>query len=248
MTETVIDYSFMLKQKRRAMFFKYSVFVIVVLTVLIVLHNFILFSVGIASESMQPTLATGDVVFVTPLAKPYGGQPENRSVLDRLVHCVSLNRGDLVLLNAGDDTRAPKYKKVANKIVRFITFQRFSLFSTYSDDYCVRRILGFPGDTVYMKDFVVYIKPADENHFLTEYELSSGRYDVITEKLPDKWDNGVGFSGELEPVVLGNNQYMFFSDDRYHCSDSRLWGRVDADCISGKIVLRYWPFMSFSLF
>ena len=168
--------------------------------------------------------------------------------MDSLVHCVSLKRGDLVLLNAGADTRIPEYKKVANKIVRFVTFQRVSLFPTYSDDYCVRRILGFPGDTVYMKDFVVYIKPSDENHFLTEYELAAGHYDVITEKLPGNWDNGIGFSGNMEPVVLDKNQYMFFSDDRYHCSDSRLWGRVDADCISGKLVLRYWPFMSFSLF
>ena len=246
MMQTVIDYSFMLKQKRRKTFFAYLVFTVVVLSILIVFQNFLLFSVDVASESMQPTLAKGDAAFVTPLAKPFTADTE-QSFVDKLLHSISISRGDLILLQAEPQTKLNKFKTATNRIVRFLTFQRVSVFPDLSDNYCVRRILAFPGDTVYMKDFVVYIKPADEDHFLTEYELSSLHYDVKTEKLPEGWNDTIGFAGNMEPVVLRENQYMFFSDDRYHCSDSRLWGSVSGNLIAGKLVLRYWPFQSVSL-
>ena len=246
MMQTVIDYSFMLKQKRRKIFFAYLLFTVVVLSVLIVLHNFLLFSVDIASESMQPTLAKGDVAFVTPLAKPFTADTE-QTLVDKVFHSVSIKRGDLVLLQAKPQTKLNLLKTAANKIVRSLTFQRLSVFPDLSENYCVRRVLALPGDTVYMKDFVVYIKPAGEGHFLTEYELSELHYDIKTEKLPDGWNSTIGFAGNMEQVVLRENQYMFFSDDRYHCSDSRLWGGVSGDLIAGKLFLRYWPLNSVSL-
>ena len=247
MMETVIDYSFMLKQKRRKMFFTYLVFAAVVLSVLIIIHNFLLFPVGIDSESMQPTLAKGDIVFVTPLAKPLTAGIEKESFVEKILHCVNINRGDLVLIRTGKETELHKFKAGVNSLVRFFTFQRLSLFPDSSENYSIRRVLALPGDTVFMKDFVVYIKPAGETHFLTEYELSALHYDIQTAKLPEIWDEDVGFSGNMEQVVLRENQYMFFSDDRYHSSDSRIWGSIDGGKIIGKLVLRYWPVQSILL-
>ena len=163
------------------------------------------------------------------------------------MHFVNINRGDLVLIRTGKETELHKFKAGVNSLVRFFTFQRLSLFPDSSENYSIRRVLALPGDTVFMKDFVVYIKPAGETHFLTEYELSALHYDVQTAKLPEIWDEDVGFSGNMEQVVLRENQYMFFSDDRYHSSDSRIWGSIDGGKIIGKLVLRYWPVQSILL-
>ena len=59
----------------------------------------------------------------------------------------------------------------------------------------IRRVVGLPGDTIYMRDYVLYIKPRGEKYFLTEFELAEKSYNVNVSTNPAGWDNSIGVIG-----------------------------------------------------
>jgi len=86
----------------------------------------------------------------------------------------------------------------------------------------IKRVIGTPGDTVYIKDGVTYVNgEALEENYLSEKMIGSfGPYEVPEESV----------------FVLGDN--------RNHSADSRfesVVGFVDYDDISGKAFWVYWP-------
>ena len=244
-----IEYSFFLRQHRRRNETFLFCFILIIFSICTICQKFLLFPVSVASESMQPQINSGDIVMVTPLAsvKPV----EHRiPVLSSIAHCVDLKRGDIVLVSHSAGKETTFIKKAANAVVMFVTFQRKSIIEnsnlvTESDS--VRRLVGFPGDTLYMKDCVLYIKPQNESHALTEFELSDIQYDIFIEGTDASWSREIGFPGEMDTVVLKDDEYFVLADDRSHGIDSRYYGAVNGRNIRGRLVLRYWPFSRFSL-
>ena len=245
-----IEYSFLLKQHRRRNEIFLFGFILIIFIICSFWQKFLLFPVSVSSESMKPLIDSGDIVMVTPLAsvKPVeGGIP----VLSSIAHCIDLKRGDVVLVSPAIEKDASLLKKAANSIVKFVTFQRRSIIEksnlvTESDS--VRRLVGFPGDTLYMKDCVLYIKPQNTSHALTEFELSDSQYDIFIEGTDASWSREIGFPGEMDTVVLKDDEYFVLADDRSHGIDSRYYGPVNGKNIKGRLVFRYWPVKNFSLF
>jgi signal peptidase I len=60
--------------------------------------------------------------------------------------------------------------------------------------------------------------------------------------MPALWDTSIPFSGNMDRIILGEDECFVVSDDRSNTNDSRTWGPVSADRITGKAVFRYWPF------
>ena len=112
----------------------------------------------------------------------------------------------------------------------------------------IRRIVGLPGDTIYMRDYVLYVRPQGQKHFLTEFELVKKSYDVLINTAPISWDNQIGVSGNFEQVTLGENQYYVLGDNRNSSLDSRLWGAVSGSRIQAKALFEYFPFADMRLF
>ena len=76
------------------------------------------------------------------------------------------------ILIADDDANI--FEILLNSFVKFFTAQQFSYNKNrklMGDQYLIRRVIGMPGDSIYMRDHVLYIKPKGEKHFLTEFEL-----------------------------------------------------------------------------
>jgi len=99
--------------------------------------------------------------------------------------------------------------------------------------YYIKRIVGLPGEIVSFKDGKIIIKNKenpdgfflDENYILNEKETFGG--------------------GE---VKLGHDEYFVLGDNRGASSDSRRWGPLEDEFLIGKVVVRIFPFDTFSIF
>jgi signal peptidase I len=106
----------------------------------------------------------------------------------------------------------------------------------------MKRVIGLPGDEIIMTNFVFRVKPSGGSYSLTEFELSDKPYDVTIPHVPALWDESIPFSGNMDRIVLGENECFVIADDRSNTNDSRTWGPVPAELIIGRALFRYWPF------
>ena len=94
------------------------------------------------------------------------------------------------------------------------------------DEEFIKRIIGLPGESVSIKDNHVYINGK---------KLSESYLDEKLTTTPG------AFSLEAREVVVPSGQYFVLGDNRPHSSDSRAWGFVTKDKITGRAWLTYWP-------
>src|ERR1039458_5519810 len=85
----------------------------------------------------------------------------------------------------------------------------------------IKRVIGIPGDTVYIDAGQVYVN----GRLLTESYVPEDYRDRVT------W----------EEHRIPPGQYFVVGDHRSSSSDSRTWGFVTRDAIYGKAVFVYWP-------
>lgn len=98
------------------------------------------------------------------------------------------------------------------------------------DTYYIKRIIGLPGETVQVKDGMVYIDG-----------------EVLEESYGKETMNSSGVAGE--PIVLEEDEYFVLGDNRNNSSDSRDpgVGNVKKDDIVGRAFLRIWPLNKFGI-
>lgn len=96
-------------------------------------------------------------------------------------------------------------------------------------EYFIKRIIGLPGDKVQIKDGKVYVfNEKDPNGVaLDEPYLVPG---TGTYSLSD------------EIITLGNDEIFVLGDNRNSSKDSRSFGPVNKSFITGRVLLRGWPF------
>lgn len=219
------------------------VLVIIALTAAFALVNTYLVAMyHIESSTMEPALSDGDSVVTTPLYR--------RSVADRpsLSPLIAPERGDLVVIAPAYPADIPLILRPLDAVVTFLTFQRYSPFeraAARAEKPAIRRVIAFPGDSLYMENYVLHIKPANTSHFLTEFEVSGQEYDLRIDRLPESWSDGLPFSASFPEITLKDDEFFVMCDNRLSASDSRVWGPIPADRIRGKVLFRYWPFRHF---
>lgn len=232
MNRQLFEYSYELKkQNKRKVFFTILYFILIYL-ILNVIFSFILFPIRQVSNSMQPDFQENSISFVSKIYS----LPE---------------RGDVVLLKRRINSEHKLYEKIWHNISSFFTAQQYDSYvnKEFPDtNNQLRRIVALPGDEIYMQDYVLYIKPAGEKHFLTEFELAAKPYNLTFITPPVEWNGSVGVKGSFDPITLGNDEYFVLGDNRLSSSDSRLWGSVKKQDITGKLLLKYFPVKSIKLY
>lgn len=91
--------------------------------------------------------------------------------------------------------------------------------SEFFDGYIVKRVIGTPGDTIEIKDNVVYLndKPLEE--------------DYINEEMMTK---------NTGRITLANDEYFIMGDNRNRSSDSRMIGPVKSSEMYGKVIFDFY--------
>ena len=97
------------------------------------------------------------------------------------------------------------------------------------DNY-VKRVIGLPGETIEVKQGVLYI----DGEALEEPFLSKER----TQRF-DKSSNNFG------PIVIGEGEYFVMGDNRDNSNDSRNVGMITEEMIVGRVRQIIWPLNRF---
>jgi len=236
MFDKALKYSFAAQKRERYRLLR----IILILLAMYILFNIIsafLFSSWVLhNNTMQPGLLPGDrfVVISNALPSLFAKLRRNDSQ-------APFNRGNIVIIDHGKGEKRNGFLTVADSFIRFFTAQRVSIF--YRDNYIyAKRLVALPGDEISMTNFVLRVKPSGSSFTLTEFELSEKPYYPGIPQMPALWDDSLPFSGNMDPVILGPNECFVVSDDRSATGDSRTWGPIPVNYITGRPVFRYWPF------
>ena len=192
----------------------------------IFLRTFILEAYRIPSGSMIPTLLVGDWLFVNKLV--YGPHIPFTNVT--LPGYKDPERGDVVVF------KSPTQKD-----------QPWDPNPTL-----VKRLVGMPGDTIYMRKGVLYVNGAvskqnfpasDPNQVFDSvdplfewqkpYGLKASRFGAAPDQPShDNWG----------PMVVPANHYFMMGDSRYNSKDSRYWSFVPRENIRGEPMFVYYAY------
>ncbi len=230
------EFSYTMRRKLQKKISAFLIFTAILSIIILLFMHFILFSASINSDAMNPQLQKHDQIFMSPLLTPQNPFFAGKDIV---------SRGDIVLLSPRENKQVSFIKKTLNTIISFITFRKLNFSSTpeMTNQTVLRRIIGIPGDTLYVCDYTVYIKPKESQYFLTEFELSGKMYDIynnVDYALAD-FDQSLGTVGCMEEFTLRDDEYFVLCDNRISGIDSRIWGPVYEKEIIAKAVLRFFP-------
>lgn len=192
--------------------------------------SFFIYPVMTKSESMSPDIPSYSVQLVSPLLK----MPK---------------RGDVMVVSNPNEKNISVIKKAVNTLCLFVTAHQWKPFADKPRLYSVlRRVVALPGDTVYMKNYILFVKPKGERQFLTEFELTESKYNILLNSLSSDIDLELGAMGNFDEILLSENEFFLLGDNRLECSDSRLWGPIKKSELKGKVLCTYFPFSEVRFF
>lgn len=190
---------------------EYAEAILIAMLLAFAIRVFVVQAFKIPSGSMIPTLQIGDHILVSKLA--YGLQwPQDCSfhVSFPPVTCYSSEtlitfgepeRGDIIVFRYPDD----------------------------EDKDFIKRVVGLPGETLEIRDKIVYIngKPIEDRAYTQRID-------------PGIIDGAINPRDNFGPVTIPERSYFVMGDNRDQSLDSRFWGFVKYRKIKGKAFLIYW--------
>ena len=208
------------KYSHRPKVVQWSIELFPVLLLVLVFRGFIFEPFRVPSNSMMPTLLTGDFILVNKFNYGFRLPIVNSKIID----FSKPERGDIIVF------RYPNYEHSA----------------AYSGVDFIKRVVALPGDTIsYEKDQLTVNGETVDYRKIGAYQgVDSGKamsgYRHIRE-LIDLADHDIllhplGHSRELSKTTVPEGHYFVMGDNRPHSSDSRFWGYVPENYILGKAI------------
>jgi signal peptidase I len=95
----------------------------------------------------------------------------------------------------------------------------------------IKRIIALPNETIELKNGEVYVSRAGSQPTKIDENL------YINDKTREAWKNMIDYSS----LTLKSNEYFVMGDNRNFSSDSRVWGVLPTNDITGRVLLRISP-------
>ena len=197
-----------------------------VVTVILAIFGttFVLQAFKIPTGSMETTLLIGDHLLVNKFAFAY----PTTGILARILPYREVRRGDVVVFKFPPSEDASQ-----------------------TGEHFVKRVVGLPGDRVRIFHRQVFVngqvltEPFVHHTFVDELrpgdDFPPGPSDYLrgmtsrwSDEMPDYIQNG--------ELVVPPGQYFVMGDNREQSWDSRFWGFVPRELITGKPLIIYWSY------
>jgi signal peptidase I len=201
------------------------------LAIFLVLRAFIIEAYRIPSGSMIPTLLVGDWLFV------------NKAIYGAHVPFTQSN--------------LPAYREPRrNDVVVFVSPFQADEDAAGRDPTptLVKRLVGTPGDTLYMRKGVLYVNGIAQRQGFGTNALVNPDMANSVDPLFD-WQKSVGLKAsrfgrspaqpthdDWGPLVVPARKLFMMGDSRYNSKDSRYWGFVPRENVRGKPLFVYYSY------
>ena len=194
----------------------------------LVIKTFFVEAYRIPSGSMIPTLLVGDWLFVNKLV--YG--PVIPFTNTHLPGYSQPTRGDVVVFVSPPQSDQPENPTPT----------------------LVKRLVAMPGDTLYMRDGVLYVNGlAQRQGFASPNRVDPAEANSTSDLF--SWQHGVELKNtrfgsapatpthdNWGPLLIPASHYFMMGDNRYCSKDSRYWGIVPRDNVRGRPLIVYYSF------
>ena len=197
----------------------------------LVIKTLLMEAFRIPSPSMRPTLQVGDWLFVSKVT--YGAHiPFTRY---RLPGYTSPGRGDVVVFESPYQADMAANNEDPTPIL-------------------VKRLIGMPGDTLYMRDGLLFINgnPQRQGYGVPAKSTDDpSAYDPLMDWQHKIELTGTRFGnppakpvlGTWGPLLIPSGHYFMMGDNRYGSKDSRYWGIVPRENVRGRPMFVYYSFV-----
>ncbi len=209
----------------------------------LVLRAFFFEAFKIPSGSMEPTLISGDHLFVNKLR--YGVRvPFTSHFVTRFA---DPDYGEVVVFRfPSEEAREYVGRQRQESLAR--GEQRAECILNFDEKDFIKRIVGLPGDVVEGRGAQIYVNqealerrslsraPAPERAGKTAYyyEETIGETSYqIREDNPPGYDDGRSFG----PIEVEEGHFFAVGDNRDNSADSRCWGQVPEEYIKGRAMI-----------
>lgn len=198
----------------------------------LVLRAFLVEAYRIPTGSMVPTLLVGDWLFVNKLA--YGPHVPFTNIT--LPGYSEPKRGDVVVFESpyqADEAEAGRDPRLT----------------------LVKRLVGMPGDTLYMRQGVLYVNGLAQRQGFTSADQTTGSEPDGADPLFD-WQKRIGLTSSRfgaapaqpthdnwGPFIVPLKHYWMMGDNRYNSKDSRYWGFVPRENVRGRPLFVYYSYV-----
>ncbi|MEM5947792.1 signal peptidase I [Spirochaetia bacterium 38H-sp] len=185
----------------------------------------------ISSSIMEPSIEQDSILLVSPVV--YG--PRFFGI--NLFPVSSPKRGDVIVFLSPFWNKMNPVLDFFNSIIDYVSAGNLHMGESWEGKYQVRRIIGIPGDLIYIKDNIAYIKPRDNTDFIREDLLINYKFKLSDNDKKLYFDDF--FSYLNNSIKLQKGQYFVLSDNRNMVMDSRVYGPISFDSIRGKIIWNF---------
>jgi len=208
------------KYNHRPKLVQWSIELFPVLLLVFIFRGFIFEPFRVPSNSMMPTLLTGDFIVVNKF--DYGFRLPITNT--KLVEFSKPNRGDVIVF------RYPNYEKNPG----------------YSGVDFIKRIVAIPGDVISYSDDQLVINDkaieiknigpyigVDSGKSMNNYKLAQEFISALPHEIlinPNRRSKGI------PEITIPEGHYFVMGDNRSHSSDSRFWGFVPEEYIIGRAI------------